>query len=494
MEDTLSPEVSVPISVFQQILTSANSSTLEETLDSLLENSRTVHGRSDLASKNILSLILQLTESLSNPSTRHLLFSSLKLLRNLCAGEIANQTSFIEHNGVKIVSIALSSMGFGSESDFGIVRMGLQLLGNVSLAGEEHQSHVWDQFFPVEFREIAKIRRQEVCDPLCMVIYTCCNGSYERVGELCGVQGLPILAEIIRTASEVGFGEDWLKLLLSRICFKEFHFLPLFFELHLDVAAEGGGDIKYGDDRFTTEQAFLLSILSERLNQRIDEITFSNDFALCILGILKRAVGVIDSVSRNKSGLPTGSAAIDVLGYSLTILRDVCAQDGIGDSKKEGSMDAVNSLVSSGLVELLLGLLRDLEPPEIIRKSIKQGENQVGKNYDLPKVCPYKGFRRDIVAVIGNCLYRKKNVQDEVRNRNGILLLMQQCATDEDNPFLREWGIWSVRNLLEDNADNQREVAELELQGSVDVPEIAGLGLRVEVDQKTRRAKLVNLS
>ncbi|KAF8378428.1 hypothetical protein HHK36_029767 [Tetracentron sinense] len=385
-------------------------------------------------------------------------------------------------------------MGFGSESDFGIVRVGLQLLGNVSLAGQEHQSSVWDHFFSVEFREIARIRRQEVCDPLCMVIYTCCSGSYEQLCALCEVRGLPILAEIIRTASEVGFGEDWLKLLLSRICFEESHLHPLFFDLHPAAAAEGSGDIKFGDDRFTTEQAFLLSILSESLNQRIHEITISNDFALCVLGILKRAVGVVDSVSRNKSGLPTGSAAIDVLGYSLAILRDVCAQHGFGGSKKEDSVDAVDSLVSSGLVELLLGLLRDLDLPEIIRKSIKQGENQVGQTSDSPKVCPYKGFRRDIVAVIGNCLYRKKHVQDEIRKRNGILLLMQQCVTDEDNPFLREWGIWSVRNLLEKNADNQREVAELELQGSVDVPEIAGLGLRVEVDQKTRRAKLVNVS
>ena len=70
---------------------------------------------------------------------------------------------------------------------------------------------------------------------------------------------------------------------------------------------------------------------------------------------------------------------------------------------------------------------------------------------------------------------------------------MQQCVTDEDNPFLREWGIWSVRNMLEGNNENQKVVAELEIQGSADVPEITSLGLRVEVDQRTRRAKLVNI-
>jgi ataxin-10 len=51
-----------------------------------------------------------------------------------------------------------------------------------------------------------------------------------------------------------------------------------------------------------------------------------------------------------------------------------------------------------------------------------------------------------------------------------------------------------VRNLLEWNTENQQAVAELELQGSVDVPELAGLGLRVEVDPNTHRAKLVNVS
>lgn len=51
-----------------------------------------------------------------------------------------------------------------------------------------------------------------------------------------------------------------------------------------------------------------------------------------------------------------------------------------------------------------------------------------------------------------------------------------------------------MRNLLEGSTENQHAVAELELQGSVEVPELTGLGLRVEVDPKTRRTKLVNIS
>lgn len=293
----------------------------------------------------------------------------------------------------------------------------------------------------------------------------------------------------------VGFGEDWLKLLLSRIFLEQLRSAPLFSELLLvGLNTAKVEDVEVGDTFFSPEQAFLLRVLSEILNERLEEINVPSEFALFVFEIFKSSIGVISSGSSTKSGLPTGSAAIDVLGYSLTILRDICARESPGDSVK-GLVDAVNTLLSSGIVELLLCLLRDLEPPTMIKKAMNQGENQEGPISSCSsKPCPYKGFRRDIVAVIGNCAYRRKHVQDEIRQKNGILLLLQQCVIDEDNPFLREWGIWSVRNLLEGNEENQRVVAELELQGSVDTPEISGLGLKVEVDPNTRRAKLVNIS
>jgi ataxin-10 len=292
----------------------------------------------------------------------------------------------------------------------------------------------------------------------------------------------------------VGFGEDWLKLILSRICLEEPYFPRLFSKLSLVDDSKIGEDIGSGDDLVLSEQAFLLRVVSEILNERLNEITFPNDFALFGFGIFKRSVGVTNSVSRCESGLPTGSSAIDVLGYSLTILRDICACNSDRGLKKEDSVDAVDVLLSSGLIELLLCLLGELEPPAIIRKALKQGENRERTSSYSSKPCHYRGFRRDIVAAIGNCAYGRKNVQDQIRQKNGILLLFQQCVTDEDNPFLREWGIWCVRNLLEWNTENQQAVAELELQGSVDVPELAGLGLRVEVDPNTHRAKLVNVS
>ncbi|KAI3463929.1 hypothetical protein Pfo_020592 [Paulownia fortunei] len=493
MDDIKSRNYFVPDNVLEPLFVASDSSTLNKALECLIETAKTSVGRLDLASKHILVPVLELCQSPFQLSGQDL-FLSIKLLRNLCAGEIKNQNLFIEQNGVGILSTLISSMGLTSGSDNGILRMVLQVLGNVSLAGEQHRLVVWPQFFPLIFLAIARVRSKETCDPLCMVIYTCSEGSNELSAELLADPGLDIVVEIVRTVAVAGFREDWVKLLLSRICFEESHLLSFFSKLSSVVEAENLDDNVSRVNHCGAEKAFLLSILSEILNERVGDIVISNDFSLCIFGILRSAVGIVDFSTRGKLPLPTGSADIDVIGYTLHILRDISACDGPKVSNQDEKGDAVDMLVSDGLIKFLITLLRDLEPPAMIRKAMIHSDAKDGTTSQPFKYCPYRGFRRDVVAVIGNCSYRKKHVQDEIREQDGILLLLQQCVTDEDNPFLREWGIWSMRNILEGNIENQQLVADLELQKSVDIPELAGLGLRVEVDPKTLRPKLVNAS
>lgn len=44
------------------------------------------------------------------------------------------------------------------------------------------------------------------------------------------------------------------------------------------------------------------------------------------------------------------------------------------------------------------------------------------------------------------------------------------------------------------HSKNKQAIAELDLQGSVNVPELAGLSLGIEIDQKAQHAVLVNVS
>ncbi|KAJ4831293.1 hypothetical protein Tsubulata_020393 [Turnera subulata] len=490
MGDTSLMEILQEKDLLEPLFKESKSSDLTETLEILTEVARTDSGRSNLASKQILPVVLRLCKSIPYPKGKDYLALALKLLRNLCAGEVVNQSCFIWSDGVDIVSNVLRSVGFGPNPDFGIVRAGLQVLANVSLAGQEHQQAIWQRLFPDGFLMLAKVRSRETFDPLCMIIYVCCDGNPGMFSELCGDQGLPTVAEIVRTASAVGFGQDWFKLIISRICLEDVYFPQIFSTLYSADGVEGIGE---SGDSFTAARAYLLRIVSDILNERLEEVEFTvpAEFAVCVFGIFMRSASLNDPFARGDSALPTGSTATDVLGYSLTILRDLCARDG-RYGLEEGRADVVDTLLSNGLLQLLLGLLGDLEPPAIISKALKQVENQEASTSSSHKPCPYKGFRRDLVAVIANCVYRRKHAQDEIRERNGILLLLQQCVTDENNPFLREWGIWCVRNLLEGNEENKLAVAELELQGTVDMPELSRIGLRVEVDPKTRRPKLVN--
>ncbi|XP_023006847.1 ataxin-10 [Cucurbita maxima] len=492
MKNSASFEQSIPERITQPLFSASNSCTLETSLETLIEASKSVEGRSNFTSQNILPCVLELIQCLDYISNNALQLSSLRLLRNLCAGEIRNQNVFIEQNGVGVVSSILQNAMLLFDPDRVIIRLGLQVLANVSLAGEEHQQAIWCGLFPDKFVSLARIRYCEISDPLSMILYNLCSTNSELVASLCSDVGLPIIEEITRTTSLVGFKEDWVKLLLSRICLEEPNFTRLFSALHpIDSSKDGGKDMS-----FSSEQAFLLTIISEILNERIGDISIPKDFASCIHRIFQSSIPIISSTPICERSLPTGRTAVDVLGYSLNILRDICAQDdGKEGGRKDVSEDAVDVLLCLGLIDLLLGILRDIEPPAIVKKAIQQAENE--NRTDLPNTskscpCPYKGFRRDIVAVIANCLYRKKHVQDDIRKKNGVFVLLQQCVVDENNPFLREWGIWAVRNLLEGNLENKKLVAELEVQGPVNMPEIAELGLQVEVDPKTKAAKLVN--
>jgi hypothetical protein len=166
----------------------------EETLEALLEASRSAQGRA------ALSDALADTLHLLPASTHRLLLLRLRLLRNLLAGDDLNQGTFVLLSGpAAVVSSALSSPSDSSD----VARAGLQALGNAALAGEHHRAAVWDALFPGSLLELARVREKGVLDPLCMVIDTCCSGEggRGRLEELCHEElGLPILVEIVTTA------------------------------------------------------------------------------------------------------------------------------------------------------------------------------------------------------------------------------------------------------------------------------------------------------
>ena len=62
---------------------------------------------------------------------------------------------------------------------------------------------------------------------------------------------------------------------------------------------------------------------------------------------------------------------------------------------------------------------------------------------------------------------------------------------DDDNPLVREYGLWAVRNLCEGSESIQESISSLRACSTVDSPDLQQMGMQLELDGQTGKPKLV---
>ncbi|KAI9357961.1 spinocerebellar ataxia type 10 protein domain-containing protein [Zopfochytrium polystomum] len=94
----------------------------------------------------------------------------------------------------------------------------------------------------------------------------------------------------------------------------------------------------------------------------------------------------------------------------------------------------------------------------------------------------------DVVKVIANLCYRCMEAQDELRERGALQAVLNNCNIDDTNPFIKEWSIFAIRNLCENNPTNQALVAGLQPQAVA--PDLGGVleaaGVQASLTQEGR--------
>ncbi|KAG0329049.1 hypothetical protein BG000_000244 [Podila horticola] len=98
----------------------------------------------------------------------------------------------------------------------------------------------------------------------------------------------------------------------------------------------------------------------------------------------------------------------------------------------------------------------------------------------------FDGLKRDIVRLVGNLAYRSRHVQDRIRNCNGLIVMLSQCNIDDANPFLREYAILAMKNILAGNAENQALIEELQPIEAVDHPALQEARVTSRLDAQGR--------
>ncbi|XP_065167691.1 ataxin-10-like [Atheta coriaria] len=95
---------------------------------------------------------------------------------------------------------------------------------------------------------------------------------------------------------------------------------------------------------------------------------------------------------------------------------------------------------------------------------------------------PAFGFRVNMIRILGNMAWKMRCNQDEIRELDVIPLLLDCCNIDGRNPFIIQWVVFAIRNILENNIENQKIIASLNKQGALDSAVLNELGLTLHDD------------
>nr|CAI5840925.1 unnamed protein product [Callosobruchus analis] len=108
--------------------------------------------------------------------------------------------------------------------------------------------------------------------------------------------------------------------------------------------------------------------------------------------------------------------------------------------------------------------------------------SELGKPNDGLKNHPAFGFKADLIRLIGNMCWKNLEMQNLARTADLIPVILDSCNIDARNPFIIQWAILAIRNLLENNAENKKIVAGLHQDGVVPIEVLNQLGLTLHSD------------
>lgn len=94
---------------------------------------------------------------------------------------------------------------------------------------------------------------------------------------------------------------------------------------------------------------------------------------------------------------------------------------------------------------------------------------------------PAFGFKRDLVRLLGNLCWNHKSNQDEVRELDGIALILDCTSIDERNEFIKEWALFALRNLCSDNRENQAYLSKVDRNGPIQADLEKEFGIKLKL-------------
>uniref|UniRef100_A0A2K6EK56 Ataxin-10 n=1 Tax=Propithecus coquereli TaxID=379532 RepID=A0A2K6EK56_PROCO len=372
-------------------------------------------------------------------SSLQLITECFRCLRNACIECSANQNSIrnLDTIGVAVDLILLfRELRVEQESLLTAFRCGLQFLGNIASRNEDSQSIVWLHAFPELFVAYSS-----------MILFTSLNP--ERMKEL--EENLNIAIDVI-DAHQKHPESEWPFLIITD------HFLK-----NPELVEAMYAKLSH-QERVTLLDIIIAKIVGDEPLTKDDIPVF-----LCHAELMASAfVDQCKIVLKLTSDQHTDDEEVLATIRLLDVLCEMTA-----NTELLGYLQ-----VFPGLLERVIDVLRLIHVAGQDTTNIFSTSGCMRAEGDVSNMA--EGFKSHLIRLLGNLCYKNKDNQDKVNELDGIPLILDSCNIDDSNPFLTQWVVYAIRNLTEDNSENQDFIAKMEDQGLADASLLKKIGFEVE--------------
>ncbi|KAH8116389.1 spinocerebellar ataxia type 10 protein domain-containing protein [Phellopilus nigrolimitatus] len=454
-----------------------------------------------------------------NPQ-RDLILAIARLTRNILAGNSYNQEKLKCEPAIRRLAHKYTSFFFSQDPEsFSVIRFLMQTLSNLVTSNESLTERLWAFYMslPEEQNIILRVLPQPdngTVTAAIVFISNCISGSRKRMRLLAetrtGCRVCVVLLDIL--AKQVEIHEDGDAAENFEIGWNIFKtlfdngFAPSLFP-NLDM--EGQIVTPYQTTLLKVLDAYLLQSPSPR--QPLEQTSVGECDAISQLVTLfsvkflelaknaqssiKQSLGssrspVVDCDAYSDMGiqnaentaplqsldvlLPKVCEAIVLVTQCFCTLSLAQSDTGLLSQRAQWTREFLTdaeSPLGGGLIENLIELLRVLDAflPRImfgkISWSTPRPATPLAPNQPEINITGFNYLKRDLVRLLGILCYENRAVQDRVRVCDGITVVMNLCVADERNPYLREHALFSLRNLLHENVENQAVVDAIKPMG-----------------------------
>nr|XP_057933983.1 ataxin-10 isoform X2 [Doryrhamphus excisus] len=374
--------------------------------------------------------------------------------RNSCVQSPRNQCLLRELGFVDVCLRILRFLHTNSKSRDGVfepLRCGIQSLGNLAVGNQMCKDDIWRLSFPDLIVQLLNVDDEKTVSYTSMVVHTCLDeAKVEELSEPQNIQLALKVMELCRTQPEL----DWTVLIATQ------HFLTSSALVENMYAAMS-----------SCERLTLLELISAQLSgEESQNCGVPPNVACFLASSFQKGCGAVLT-------LATGSASSDeVLQEVLTVISLLDVLCEVTSHKAEFLQDQADLLVTT--VELLKQVHTIGKASKNIFSSAQNFSSSEEDNTSSDS--PVISFKAHLIRLIGNLCYNHTINQNKVRELEGIPVILDNCNIDSNNPFISQWSIFAIRNLLEHNPKNQELVASLEQRGAADYSALRELGFQVE--------------